>query len=59
MAVDIGIRSHEESRNSVVDVFEMAKKLRRDTQGIICSLEHFNFTYEVSDTHLLESRIRF
>ena len=47
VAVDIGIRSHEESSNSIVDVFEMSKKLRRDRQGIICSLEHYNFTYQV------------
>ena len=54
VAVDIGIRSHEESSNSVVDVFEMAKKLRRDRQGIICSLEHFNFTYQVSRRNLVK-----
>ncbi|KAL9986464.1 hypothetical protein ACROYT_G000618 [Oculina patagonica] len=46
IAVDIGIKSHEESKTSVVDVFELSKKLRRDRHGIVCTLEHYNFIYQ-------------
>ena len=48
IAVDIGVKSHEESKTSVVDVFELSKNLRRDRHGIVCSLEHYNFIYQVS-----------
>ena len=48
IAVDIGIKSHEESKTSVVDVFELSKNLRRDRHDIVCSLEHYNFIYQVS-----------
>ena len=48
IAVDIGVKSHEESKTSVVDVFELSKNLRRDRPGIVCSLEHYNFIYQVS-----------
>ena len=48
IAVDIGIRSNEESKTSVVDVFELSKNLRRDRHGIVCTLEHYNFIYQVS-----------
>ncbi len=48
IAVDIGIKSHEESKTSVVDVFELSKNLRRDRHGIVCTLEHYNFIYQVS-----------
>ena len=47
IAVDIGIKSHEESKTSVVDVFELSKNLRHDRHGIVCSLEHYNFIYQV------------
>ncbi|XP_078351651.1 uncharacterized protein LOC144636335 [Oculina patagonica] len=46
IAVDIGIKSHEESKTSVVDVFELSKNLRRDRHGIVCTLEHYNFIYQ-------------
>ena len=49
IAVDIGVKSHEESKTSVVDVFELSKNLRRDRHGIVCSLEHYNFIYQVKD----------
>ena len=48
IAVDIGIRSNEESKTSVVDVFELSKNLRRDRHGLVCTLEHYNFIYQVS-----------
>ena len=48
IALDIGVKSHEESKTSVVDVFELSKNLRRDRHGIVCSLEHYNFIYQVS-----------
>ena len=48
IAVDIGIKSHEESKTSVVDVFELSKNLRRDRHGTVCTLEHYNFIYQVS-----------
>ena len=48
IAVDIGVKSHEESKTSVVDVFELSKNLRRDRHGIVCSLENYNFIYQVS-----------
>ena len=51
IAVDIGIKSHEESKTSVVDVFELSKNLRRDRHGIVCTLEHYNFIYQVSEIH--------
>ena len=54
IAVDIGIKSHEESKTSVVDVFELSKNLRRDRHGIVCTLEHYNFIYQVSDSHYFE-----
>ena len=47
IAVDIGVKSHEESKTSVVDVFELSKNLRRDRHGIVCTLEHYNFIYQV------------
>lgn len=47
IAVDIGIKSHEESKTSVVDVFELSKNLRRDRHGIVCALEQYNFIYQV------------
>ena len=47
IALDIGIMSHEESKTSVVDVFELSKNLRRDRHGIVCSLNHYNFIYQV------------
>jgi len=46
IAVDIGIKSHEESKTSVVDVFELSKNLRRDRHGIVCTLDHYNFIYQ-------------
>ena len=49
--MDIGIKSHEESKTSVVDVFELSKNLRRDRHGIVCTLEHYNFIYQVSEIH--------
>ncbi|KAK3717862.1 hypothetical protein QZH41_004279 [Actinostola sp. cb2023] len=48
VALDIGIRSHEESKNSVVDLFELAKRLRQGRCGIINSLQLYNFAYQVS-----------
>ena len=48
IALDIGIKSHEESKTSVVDMFELSKNLRRDRHGIVCTLEHYNFIYQVS-----------
>lgn len=48
IAVDIGIKSHEENKTSVVDVFELSKNLRRDRHGIVSTLEHYNFIYQVS-----------
>ena len=53
IAVDIGVKSHEESKTSVVDVFELSKNLRRDRHGIVCSLEHYNFIYQVKDHFLV------
>ena len=50
IAVDIGVKSHEESKTSVVDVFELSKNLRRDRHGIVCTLEHYNFIYQVRET---------
>ena len=47
IGVDIGVKSHEESKTSVVDVFELSKNLRRDRHGIVCTLEHYNFIYQV------------
>ena len=47
IAVDIGVKSHEESKTSVVDVFELSKNLRRDRHGIVCTLERYNFIYQV------------
>ena len=49
IAVDIGVKSHEESKTSVVDVFELSKNLRRDRHGIVSSLEHYNFIYQVRE----------
>lgn len=46
IAVDIGVKSHEESKTSVVDVFELSKNLRQDRHGIVCTLEHYNFIYQ-------------
>lgn len=46
IAVDIGVKSHEESKTSVVDVFELSKNLRNDRHGIVCTLEHYNFIYQ-------------
>ncbi|XP_068740581.1 uncharacterized protein [Montipora capricornis] len=46
IALDIGIKSHEESKTSVVDVFELSKNLRHDRHGIVCSLDHYNFIYQ-------------
>ena len=51
IAVDIGIKSHEESKTSVVDVFELSKNLRQDRHGIVCTLEHYNFIYQVRGSH--------
>ena len=53
IAVDIGVKSHEESKTSVVDVFELSKNLRRDRHSIVCSLEHYNFIYQVKDHFLI------
>lgn len=50
IAVDIGVKSHKESKTSVVDVFELSKNLRRDRHGIVCTLEHYNFIYQVRET---------
>lgn len=50
IALDIGIMSHEESKTSVVDVFELSKNLRRERHGIVCSLNHYNFIYQVRIT---------
>ncbi|EDO45751.1 predicted protein, partial [Nematostella vectensis] len=47
VALDIGVRSHEESKTSVVDLFEVAKRLRQARCGIISSLPHYNFIYQV------------
>lgn len=55
IAVDIGIKSNEESKTSVVDVFELSKNLRRDRHGIVCALEHYNFIYQVIYNWLLMS----
>ena len=52
--MDIGIKSHEESKTSVVDVFELSKNLRRDRHGIVCTLDHYNFIYQVRDSHWYE-----
>ena len=52
IAVDIGVKSHEESKTSVVDVFELSKNLRRDRHGIVSSLEHYNFIYQVREIFL-------
>ncbi|XP_067057340.1 uncharacterized protein [Acropora muricata] len=46
IALDIGIMSHEESKTSVVDVFELSKNLRRERHGIISSLSYYNFIYQ-------------
>ena len=48
IAVDIGIKSHEENKTSVVDVFELSKNLRRDRHGIVSTFDHYNFTYQAS-----------
>ena len=53
IAVDIGVKSHEESKTSVVDVFELSKNLRNDRHGIVCTLEHYNFIYQVCQNHWL------
>lgn len=47
IALDIGIMSHEESKTSIVDVFELSKSLRRDRHGIVSSLDRYNFIYQV------------
>ena len=47
IALDIGIMSHEESKTSIVDVFELTKNLRRDRHGIVSSLDRYNFIYQV------------
>ena len=52
--MDTGIKSHEESKTSVVDVFELSKNLRQDRHGIVCTLEHYNFIYQVRDSHSFE-----
>ena len=44
--------SHEESKTSVVDVFELSKNLRRDRHGIVCSLNHYNFIYQVRELQI-------
>ena len=54
IAVDTGIKSHEESKTSVVDMFELSKNLRQDRHGIVCTLEHYNFIYQVRDRHSFE-----
>ncbi|XP_074613168.1 uncharacterized protein LOC141873161 isoform X2 [Acropora palmata] len=46
IALDIGIMSHEESKTSIVDVFELTKNLRRDRHGIVSSLDRYNFIYQ-------------
>ncbi|XP_029193481.2 uncharacterized protein LOC114959565 isoform X1 [Acropora millepora] len=46
IALDIGIMSHEESKTSIVDVFELSKSLRRDRHGIVSSLDRYNFIYQ-------------
>ena len=51
IAVDIGVQSHEENKTSLVDVFELSKRMRADRNGIISSAEHYNYIYEVSGTH--------
>ena len=57
IAVDIGVKSHEESKTSVVDVFELSKNLRQDRHGIVCTLEHYNFIYQVLYNKLSYARI--
>ena len=57
IAVDIGVKSHEESKTSVVDVFELSKNLRQDRHGIVCTLEHYNFIYQVLYNKLIYARI--
>ena len=57
--MDIGIKSHEESKTSVVDVFELSKNLRRDRHGIVCTLEHYNFIYQVRVLRLLSVSLIF
>ena len=59
IAVDIGIKSHEESKTSVVDVFELSKNLRQDRHGIVCTLEHYNFIYQVRDSNWFEDSFCF
>ena len=57
IAVDIGVKSHEESKTSVVDVFELSKNLRQDRHGIVCTLEHYNLIYQVLYNKLIYARI--
>ena len=52
IALDIGIMSHEESKTSVVDVFELSKNLRRERHGIVSSLSHYNFIYQVRELQI-------
>jgi hypothetical protein len=49
VALDIGIRSHEESKTSVVDLYELSKRLRQGRSGIIGTIQLYNYTYQVSN----------